>query len=176
MADLIPNGVNNYKVTYTLYDYSEKCKIGYGGTAYYKGYIVFNKTFLSIEDHEIDRDDWDDAWHGSHRKHIISSDKYHEIINVLHEMFGNNHNEQDLENEIARNTLSLLDTEIEKTLFKSILYVIKIQNESLKSGRKLVNLICTDKITYHIIKSQSDDFYPDSDTLNYDNTEIINGI
>jgi hypothetical protein len=160
-----------YKVEYSLYDYSERCQIGYGGTAYHKGYVIFYYTHLSIEDHETDRDDWDDAWHGSHTKYTITTENYTKLLLKLKNEYQESNVE--LESEDVKKLFILLRTNTEKTLFKLFLSVIK-KNEGIMYGGKLAKLICGDKITYQRTASQYDDFLPDSDVVNYDKNEIIN--
>jgi hypothetical protein len=162
-----------YKIEYALYDYLEKCKIGYGGTAYHKGYVIFYNNYLSIEDHEIDRDDWDDAWHGSHTKYHIQSENYPKLIAMLRDEYQCANFEES--NETLKNIYISLNTEDEKTLFELLISVIR-KKDSIMHGGELTRLICRDKISYLIKRSQYDDFYPDSDTLNYDETEIVNGV
>jgi hypothetical protein len=162
-----------YKIEYVLYDYSEKCKIGYGGIAYHKGYIIFYNNYLSIEDHETDRDDWDDAWHGSHTKYHIQSESYPELIAMLSKEYQCANLEEN--NETLKDIYISLNTENEKILFLLLISII-IKKDSIMYGGELARLICRDKIIYHIKKSQYDDFFPDSDSLNYDKTDIVNSV
>jgi len=162
------NKLNEYRVEYVLYNYNEKCNIGYGGTAYHQGYIIFYDNHVSIEDHEVDRDDWDDAWHGHHSKNIICSENYNTLIEFIKSKYYTS-NDKTYNNEI----FSLLKTETERILFKLMLDIIH-QNKGIMYGGRLARIICEDKIEFHVNKSQYDDFYPDSDSLNYDKTEVIN--
>jgi hypothetical protein len=168
---LQPNENNDYKVVFKLYEYSEKCEIGYGGTAHHKGYIIFYKNYLSIEDHEVDRDDWDDAWHGNHTKYSIQEDKYSELINLLGIKYQCTNFECEKDENI--NIYNSLITGNEKILFGLLLSVIN-KKEGVMYGGELTILICKNNITYTKKISQYDDFYPDSDTLNYDKEEIVN--
>ena len=162
---------NNYKIKYVLYDYTRECKIGYGGTEYHNGYIIFYDNYLSIEDHEIDRDTSDDAWHGNYTRCYIQSDEYTKLINILSEEYQRINIEQ--ENEAIKKAYSSLDTEDEKCLFSLLISVIKTKKDIMFGG-ELTRKICGVNIKYYKESGQYDDFYPDCDICNYHKTEIIN--
>jgi len=160
------------KVVYTLYDYSEKCVIGYCGIAYHKGYIIFFNDYLRIEDNEVDRDDWDDLWCGKHSRYKITSDKYDDLILLLSEEYQQINIETETKTNI--NIYNSLKTQSEKDLFKLLLSVIE-QEKGIPYGGWLVRTICKNKIKYDIDRCKFDDFYPDCDICNYDEQEVVNG-
>jgi hypothetical protein len=161
----------NKIIEYIFYDYTEKCRVGYGGTAYYKGYITFYKNFLIIKDQEIDRDSFDDAWHGNFHEYYILSEEYPKILFLLNnEDPCNNIDDSD---EIVNNVYMSLNTENEKKIFNLLITVIKT-NKEIMHGGTLIQRICADKFIYYERRSQYDDFYPDCDNCNYDKAEIKN--
>ena len=163
---------DEYRITYSLYDYSEKCKMGYGGTAHHSGCVVFHKDHLSIEDHETDRDAWGDAWHGRYSENHIMSDQYPMLISIMGEKYK--YADLEGENETIKNIHFLLNTKEERDLFLLLLSAIR-EEDGITYGGSLTRKICDEKITFTNETEQYDDFYPDCDTCNYHKTETVNG-
>ena len=162
---------HNYKTKYVLYDYTEKIEMGYGGTGYYDGCILFYDNYLGIEDHETDRDSWGDVWHRHHTTYYVQSEEYPEIINMLSEEYQCINIEET--DEIIKNVYSILQNKAERDLFLLLISVIRKNNGNMQGGT-LIKKICKDKIKYYLEFGQYDDFYPDCDSCNSHRTEIVN--
>ena len=162
---------NNYKTKYVLYDYTKEIEMGYGGTGYYDGCILFYDNYLGIEDHETDRDSWGDVWHRHHTTYYIQSEEYPGIINILSEEYQCINIEET--DEIIKKVYSTLQNNTEKDLFLLLISVTK-EKAGIMQGGTLIKKICKDKIKYYLEFGQYDDFYPDCDSCNFHRTEIIN--
>jgi len=160
-----------YKVEYNLYDFSKKCDIGYGGTAYHRGYIIFYDDYLSIEDHEIDQNDGEEPWFGSELKHKILSDKYLEIISNLSQKYRSILYEK--EDDTIKNIFLSLKTPVEKMLFGLLISVTR-KKKGIMRGGELVDKICGKKIPYQFYDIRFDHLYPDCDDCNRYTTRMVN--